>query len=352
MVTVVSVVGARPQFVKLAPVHKSLITNGFEHRIIHTGQHYDAKLSDVFFQEFGIPEPDISLGIGSHSHATQTARIMIGLEESLIDLNPDWVLAYGDTNSTLACAIACSKLPFRLAHIEAGLRSNNKEMPEEHNRILTDHCSDLLLAPTHAAMEFLREENLGSKSHLVGDVMIDILNLVKSSIEKEGDNLPLSIDPSEEYILATIHRQENTDYKDRLQEIVSSLQNLRLPTFIPSHPRLVKKCEEFGITLAKGNLNPVDPLSYRELITVALSSDHIVTDSGGLQKEAFHLGTPCTTVRTETEWPETLSGEWNRLAEPSKIAESILRQAPNTNRGTPFGNGDAANNISQLLKDI
>ena len=326
MVTVVSVVGARPQFVKLAPVHKSLIANGFEHQIIHTGQHYDAKLSDVFFKNSEF-EPDINLGIGSHSHATQTARIMIGLEESLIDLNPDWVLAYGDTNSTLACAIACSKLPFRLAHIEAGLRSNNKEMPEEHNRILTDHCSDLLLAPTHAAMEFLREENLGSKSHLVGDVMIDILNLVKSSIEKEGDNLPLPIDPSEEYILATIHRQENTDHKDRLQEIISSLQNLRVPTFIPSHPRLVKKCEEFGIKLAKGNLNPVDPLSYRELITAALSSDHIVTDSGGLQKEAFHLGTPCTNGPYRNRMARDSFGEWNRLAEPSKIAESIQRQA-------------------------
>jgi len=346
---ILSVVGARPQFVKLAPVHKALSGKGVEHLVIHTGQHYDSKLSDIFFEEFNIPTPIANLSIGSHSHAAQTAKIIESLETHIVSQKPDWVLCYGDTNSTLACAVVCSKLPFKMAHIEAGLRSKNTFMPEEHNRILTDHCSDLLFAPTDNAMQHLKSEGLSERSHLVGDVMIDVLNTAKETVSGQGSSSEEVNVQEGEFYLATIHRQENTDIDYRLREIIGALSELDLPTYIPSHPRLIKRCKEFDIEINNGSLRSIDPLSYRELVATVMKAEHVITDSGGLQKESFHLGTPCTTVRTETEWVETLTGEWNKLVEPRQIIDAISRPRPSTERGFPFGLGDAADNIAKLL---
>ena len=346
---IVSVVGARPQFVKLAPVHLSLTAQGVEHIVIHTGQHYDEQLSGNFFREFDIPQPNTNLNIGSHSHAVQTAKMIEGLEPTIMKSNPDWVVAYGDTNSTLACAIVCSKLPFRLAHIEAGLRSHNRLMPEELNRIITDHSSDILLAPTETAMQHLTNEGLENKSHLVGDVMIDILNKVRDSLNGKCESVSSMAGLEGEYNLATIHRQENTDNETRLREIINALASLEQTTYIPSHPRLVARCSQFNIALNTGNLSPINPLTYRELVASVMQSQHVITDSGGLQKETFHLGTPCTTVRPETEWPETLYGGWNILTEPADIQQSVNRTEPNQERKSPYGTGNASNLITELL---
>lgn len=346
---IVSVVGARPQFVKLAPVHQSLTRRGVDHIIIHTGQHYDEQLSDIFFKELVIPTPDINLHIGSQTHALQTAKMIEALEPHIIDLAPDWVIAYGDTNSTLACAIVCSKLPFRLAHIEAGVRSGNRNMPEEHNRIMTDHSSDILLAPSKTAMQNLKSEGLQSISHFVGDVMIDILTKVKSSLNGNYKSLSSTAGLEGKFNIATVHRQENTDSKARLQQIINHIANLETPTYIPAHPRLIKRSKQYGIDLNIGNLSPINPLSYRQLVASVIRSQHVITDSGGLQKEAYYLGIPCTTIRAETEWPETLIGNWNALAEPQDIGDLVHRPQPTVERASPYGVGDASDAITNIL---
>ena len=349
---ILSVVGARPQLVKLAPMNKALTENGIEHCVIHTGQHYDHRMSDIFFDEFGIPDPDVNLGVGSSSHAVQTARMMEGLEDHVSKLSPDWVLAYGDTNSTLAAALVCVKLGIPIAHIEAGLRSHNRSMPEEHNRVVTDHCSDLLFAPTETAMDFLKREGLGERSVMVGDVMIDILEVVRASLVDDPIDVPQTIGERGPFILATIHRQENTDNDRRLKQILKSLSDLHTRVIIAAHPRLVDRCETFGIDLTQGSLNPIAPLTYRELVATAIQAEAIVTDSGGLQKEAYFLGTLCSTVRFETEWPETLNGNWNMLVKDlSEMANIVDRPKPTSERGTPFGNGYAANKIVNILED-
>jgi len=348
-VRIVSVVGARPQFVKLAPVHLSLTRHDVDHIIIHTGQHYDEQLSDVFFKQLALPAPAINLHIGSQTHALQTAKMIEALEPQITDLAPDWVIAYGDTNSTLACAIVCSKLPFRLAHIEAGLRSNNRNMPEEHNRIITDHSSDVLLAPSETAMQNLKSEGLQSRSHFAGDVMIDILSKVSDSLNGQHESISSSAGLNGKFNIATIHRQENTDSKARLQQIINHIGNLETPTYIPAHPRLIKCCEQYSINLNSGNLSPINPLGYRELVASIIQSQHVITDSGGLQKEAHYLGTPCTTIRTETEWPETLLGNWNALTEPEDIGDLVHRPQPTEERGYPYGVGNASDAITNIL---
>ena len=349
---VVSVVGARPQFVKLAPMDNALAENEIEHYVIHTGQHYDRRMSDIFFDEFGIPEPDINLEVGSSSHAIQTARMMEGLEEHVRKFSPDWVLAYGDTNSTLAAALVCVKLEIPIAHIEAGLRSHNRSMPEEHNRVITDHCSDLLFAPTENAMKFLEQEGLGERSVMVGDVMIDILKVVEASLVDNPIDVSQITGGETPFALATIHRQENTDNDHRLEKILKSLSEFDMRVIIAAHPRLVDRCAKFGIDLSRGSLKPIEPLTYRELVATSLQAEAIVTDSGGLQKEAYFLGTPCSTVRFETEWPETLNGNWNMLVKDLSDIEHIVgRPKPTAERGSPFGNGYAAKRIVSVLED-
>ena len=348
---VLSVVGARPQFVKLAPIAKAMQKQGVEHIIVHTGQHYDPMLSDVFFRDLGIPSPDEHLGIGSGSHGEQTGKMLIAIEPVLQKYQPDWVLVYGDTNSTLAAAVAAVKLHLPLAHLEAGLRSFNRRMPEEHNRVLTDHAADLLLAPTAVAAEHLRNEGLAERTVVVGDVMTDVVLQVKEQVKDKPSPIMEEFGFSEgAYRLATIHRPDNTDDKARLEQILNSLADLDLPTVILAHPRLVAKCKEHGIELGRRNLLAHRPLAYPELVASALHSAGVVTDSGGLQKEAFLLGTMCTTVRPETEWVETVELGWNQLVEPgAPLIKAAQRPQAETTSATPYGDGKAAEKVVDML---
>ena len=348
---VLSVVGARPQFVKLAPVARALRQARHEHVIVHTGQHYDPGMSDVFFAGLQIADPDVHLGVGSASHGVQTGAMLGALEAVIGEHRPDWVLVYGDTNSTLAGALAAVKLHISVAHLEAGLRSFNRRMPEEHNRVLTDHAADLLLAPTEVAMRHLAVEGLAQRSHLVGDVMTDVCLQVRSAVGSSKPTLPAGLDASGGYLVATIHRAENTDDAGRLLGVVAALQALPLPVVLLAHPRLVGRAAEMGLRLTGGAVHEVPPVGYEDLVRLVVHSRGVVTDSGGLQKEAFLLGVPCTTLRTETEWVETLEGGWNELdPDLSRVRELAARPAPTTLRGTPYGDGAAADRVTAVLE--
>lgn len=351
---VLSVVGARPQFVKLGPVHHALIAAGAEHVIVHTGQHYDPNLSDVFFADLDIPKPDVHLGVGSGTHGVQTGSMLEQMDAVLTEHRPDWTLVYGDTNSTIAGALSAVKLHFPIAHLEAGLRSFNREMPEEINRVLTDHASDLLLAPTEVAMGHLRDEGLGERSVMVGDVMTDVCLRTKELVADA--ELPFSSDipTADGYVVATIHRPANTDDAERLGAVIETLRNIELPVVLLAHPRLVAKAAEHGIELSGGSLHTTEPLAYPQMVRAVATAAGVVTDSGGLQKEAFLLGTPCTTVRTETEWTETLEGGWNIL-DPglSNVVASATRPRPTSERGTPYGDGQASVRVvAELQKHL
>ncbi len=340
---VVSVVGARPQFVKLAPVAAAFVETGDTHVIVHTGQHYDEELSDVFFADLRIPDPDVHLGVGSGSHGTQTGAMLAALDAVLGEHAPDWVLVYGDTNSTLAGALSAVKLHLPVAHLEAGLRSFNRRMPEEHNRVLTDHAADLCLAPTEVAMRHLADEGLLDRSVLVGDVMTDVCFLVRDAVHDAAPSLPAGIDVSSGYVVSTIHRAENTDDPVRLRAIVAALAALPLPVVLLAHPRLVARCREFDIELDGKAVHPAKPLPYPQMVSTVLHSRGVVTDSGGLQKEAFLLGVPCTTLRSETEWTETLDEGWNVLdPDLSNVPELAARPHPSSGRAQPYGDGAAA----------
>lgn len=349
---VLSVVGARPQFVKLAPISRAAQKAGVEHIIVHTGQHYDPMLSDVFFDELGIPAPDVHLGVGSGSHGVQTGA-MLGALDSVIDAHrPDWVLVYGDTNSTLAATLSAVKMHVPVAHLEAGLRSFNRRMPEEHNRVLTDHAADLLLAPTETAMRHLAAEGLRARSRLVGDVMTDVLFAVRETLagRVSGSAPAMGLDPGE-YYLATIHRAENTDDPERLRAVVEALAGLDRPVILLAHPRIIARAAAAGVSLTQGALSSRPPLAYADLIAAALGSAGVVTDSGGLQKEAFLLRVPCTTVRSETEWVETVDLGWNVLAESAEdIAAAVRREAPAPTDATPYGDGHAATRVIEALR--
>lgn len=348
---IVSVVGARPQFVKLAPIHKATKAAGVEHVIVHTGQHYDPMLSDVFFADLGIAEPNVHLGVGSGTHGVQTGAMLAALDAVFDEHRPDWVLVYGDTNSTVAAALSAVKMHIPVAHLEAGLRSFNRRMPEEHNRVMTDHAADLLLAPTQVAVDHLAAEGLAERTELVGDVMTDVLLEVRDDIAGRQSVLlnELGIEPGG-YYLATIHRAENTDDPTRLAAVAAGLAGLDKPVVLLAHPRVVAKAAEHGVNLTQGSLVAHAPLAYPDLISAALSSDGVVTDSGGLQKEAFLLGVPCTTVRTETEWVETVELGWNVLANSAEeIAAAVTRPRPNDTDAQPYGDGHAAERVVATL---
>lgn len=347
---ILSVVGARPQFVKLAPVAAALAGANAEHVIVHTGQHYDTLMSDVFFADLAIPEPDVHLGIGSASHGAQTGAMLAALEDVIDERRPDWVLVYGDTNSTLAGALSAVKLHTPVAHLEAGLRSHNRRMPEEHNRVLTDHASDLLLAPTTVAMDNLAGEGLAARSVLVGDVMTDICYLVRNAVTATPPELPAGMSNGEPYVVATIHRPDNTDDPDRLERIAAALASVPAPVLLLAHPRLVSRAEEFGVSLTRGSVTGCAPLGYPEMVAAVLGAAGVVTDSGGLQKEAYLLGTPCTTLRSETEWVETLDGGWNILDDDlGRVPDVACRPRPATPRGAPYGDGHAAEAVARIL---
>lgn len=347
-VKVMSVVGARPQFVKLAPISRAFKEKGIEHVIVHTGQHYDPLMSDSFFSELSIPRPDVHLSVGSGPHGQQTGQMLIELEKVIQEIKPSWVLVYGDTNSTLAAALAAAKLQVPIAHLEAGLRSFNRAMPEEHNRVLTDHSADLLLAPTDVAMKHLADEGLSSRSVLVGDVMTDVLFHVRDQVKNQA--LPLPAMADQPYYIATIHRPQNTDTPERLTTLVHSLAAMDHPVFLLAHPRLQAKAKEWNLHQDVGALRWCDPLPYPQLVRAAMGAKSVITDSGGLQKEAFLLRTPCITVRTETEWVETVELGWNVLAAPGPGIQTAAKNLnPKPTQATPYGEGRAAMQVAEVL---
>jgi UDP-N-acetylglucosamine 2-epimerase (non-hydrolysing) len=346
--------------VKLAPITAAMSRTSHEHRIVHTGQHYDADLSDVFFAGLDIPDPDIHLGVGSGSHGAQTGTMLTALDPIFDAERPDWVLVYGDTNSTIAATLAAVKLHVPVAHLEAGLRSFNRRMPEEHNRVLTDHAADLLLAPTQVAMQHLADENLADRSVLVGDVMVDVCLQVRDRVlaaPLAESGLPPTLDTTAPYVVATLHRPDNTDDRTRLDGILTALADLPVQVALLAHPRLVAKAEHHGLTLERGCIRVGRPLPYAAMVSAVIGSVGVVTDSGGLQKEAFLLGRAVTTIRTETEWVETLDGGWNVLVpDPHELGaddfgDLVTRGAPDTDLGTPYGDGMAAGRAVHALAE-
>ncbi len=346
---IVSIIGARPQFIKAAVITKLIEKEKYMQEIIvHTGQHYDDNMSKVFFDELEIRKPDYNLGVGSASHAVQTGLMLQRIEKVLIDEEPDWVLVYGDTNSTIAGSLAAAKLHIKTAHVEAGLRSFNMNMPEEINRILTDRISNLLFAPTINAVKLLEKEGLGGNTVFTGDVMYDsILHYQKLS----DKTFPLGkITNIENFYLATIHRQENTDDKTRLQNIFSAFSELGNKVIVPLHPRTKKLLDK--ITYSE-NVKIIEPVSYLEMITLLKNCKKVLTDSGGLQKEAYFLKKPCITLRDETEWIETLEGNWNFVVGTNK--EDILKKINIKKFGkqsNAFGNGKAGEKIVAELERL
>ena len=342
---VLSVVGARPQFVKLAPVDQALRSAGHRHVIVHTGQHYDGLLSQVFFDDLGIGAPDVNLGVGSRSVTGQVAAILACLDSVLAEHRPDWVLVYGDTNSTLGGALAATQHRLPLAHLEAGLRSFDRRMTEERNRILADHAADLLLAPTPVAVQNLTAEGLAGRTVLTGDVMVDTLTAIRSRIDAASEKLS-AFAKDGPYLLATVHRAETTDSPDRLAATLDALSRCPLPVQLVAHPRLIKQARSFGLPLSAGALRASLPLPYPQMIAAMLASRGVVTDSGGLQKEALLLGVQCTTLRSNTEWPETLQDGWNVLVSDLRdLPVAVSRARPPGGPPSPYGRSGVADRV-------
>jgi UDP-N-acetylglucosamine 2-epimerase len=326
---IASIVGARPNFIKCAPLSREL-RKEFDEDIIHTGQHYDYEMNKVFFDELKIPEPDYHLGVGSGSHAYQTGEILKRTEDVLLKEAPDLVLVFGDTNSTLAGALAASKLHIKIGHIEAGLRSFDRQMPEETNRILTDHCSDLLFCPTETAVENLKKEGIENGVYLTGDVMVDALQENIKIAELKSNVLDRLCLKQEEYYLATIHRPENTDDFEKLKSIVDAFCVMENMVF-PCHPRTEKKLKQFGLwdKLTK-KVKVIKPVGYLDMLMLEKNAKKILTDSGGIQKEAYIFKVPCITLRENTEWIETIDEGWNVLVGANK--EKIVKMANENNK--------------------
>lgn len=355
-----TVVGARPQFVKASAVSRVLRKTHTE-ILVHTGQHYDRNMSAVFFDELDIPHPDYNLGVGSASHGRQTGEMLIKIEEILLREKPDAVLVYGDTNSTLAGALAASKLLIPVAHVEAGLRSYNKAMPEEQNRVLTDHISHFLFCPTETAVGNLKKEGVTENVYNTGDVMADALFHYREISGRKFESVGLgALNPLFEntsnlnngYILCTIHRAENTAGERKLENILAALEQLPLPVIFPTHPRIREQLADLQKKHGYKNIRFVEPVGYLYMIYLASHAQKIVTDSGGLQKEAYLLKVPCVTVRDQTEWVETLHGGWNILAAAN--TEDILQKAARVRPDEAqwracYGGGDAAEKISRFL---
>ncbi len=374
---VVNIVGARPQFIKLAPVLKAIGRHNKDNRaqniqevLIHTGQHYDYEMSGVFFEELGLKSPDFNLDVGSGPHGYQTGEMLKKIEEVLLKEKPDLAIVYGDTNSTLAGGLAAAKLHIPLAHVEAGLRSYNRLMAEEHNRVLTDHMSDFLFCPTETAVKNLQNEgfkNIINSGKLIpknyrfpgnqevpvvintGDVMYDAVLLYGELAQEKSsilDKLSLS---TKNYALVTIHRAENTDNSENLKSIFKGLRDISqkgLKIVLPIHPRTQKRIRE--ISIETQGLLLIDPVSYLDMLVLEESAKLIITDSGGVQKEAFFFKVPCITVRDETEWPETVESGWNMLV--GKSLNKIAMEASSARKsGCPYGDGNASDRILWLI---
>jgi len=347
---ILTVLGARPQFIKAAAVSKVLRTQHTE-ILVHTGQHYDENMSDIFFDELEIPRPDYNLCVGSGNHGHQTGTMLIKLEEIYEEVKPDLVLVYGDTNSTLAGALCASKLLIPVAHIEAGLRSFNKNMPEEQNRILTDHLSKYLFVPTNSAFKNLSNEGITKNVYNVGDVMYDgILQFTKIAERKSNILERLNL-KNEEFILTTIHRAENTNDYNRMKNIIEALSDSGEKVILPLHPRTQKYIENYNLKLGS-NINIIEPVGYLDMIMLESACKKIVSDSGGIQKEAFFMKKPCITMRDETEWIETVETGWNTIvgADKSKILDAILNFTVPKEQSNIFGDGHAAEAILNVIQ--
>jgi len=350
---IVTIVGARPQFIKAAVVSRALRTkNKLVELIVHTGQHFDANMSDIFFDELSIPHPDFNLGIGGGTHGQNTGRMLEAVESVLLQEQPDWVLVYGDTDSTLAGALAAAKLHIPIAHVEAGLRSFNRSMPEEINRVLTDHAADQLFAPTDAACRNLADEGIStSRIARVGDVMYDAALYYGALAEQRSTVLHRLGLSQSGYVLATIHRQENTDVADRLVNILTGLADSHWPVVLPLHPRTRQRIAAMP-QFRQGSLRLIDPVGYLDMIMLEKNARLIATDSGGVQKEAYFHCIPCLTLRDETEWIELVEIGANRLvgaereAIRSAINQTMLPAVPATSL---YGDGQASTAIADIL---
>ena len=354
---IVTVVGARPQFIKAAAVSREIAaTHGVAERLVHTGQHHDANMSDTFFAELGIPAPAHRLGIAGLSHGAMTGRMLEALEAVMTEERPDVVLVYGDTNSTLAGALAAAKLHIPVAHVEAGLRSFNRAMPEEINRVLTDHCSDLLFTPTSTATRNLATEGVpADRVRQVGDVMYDAVLWFASDLPERPAILERHGLEARRYVLATIHRQETTDDPARLRAVVEGLATVarEMPVILPLHPRTRARIDSAGLRPVIGDATVIEPVGYRDMVALTSRAAVVATDSGGLQKEAFFQSVPCVTLRTETEWGELVDAGWNRLVPPNDataIATAIAGAVGSSGRAeAPYGEGRAAAAILENL---
>ncbi len=350
---IVSIVGARPQFIKAAALSSALRARGHTEFLVHTGQHYDAAMSDVFFDELGIPQPDANLSIGSGLHGEMTGAMLASIERVCLNETPDAVLVYGDTNSTLAGALAASKLNIPVAHVEAGLRSFNRAMPEEVNRVVTDHVSRWLLCPSPVSAENLAREGITRGVHIVGDLMCDTL-LRAAEIAKAKPSIVAKLGlPPKGFALATIHRASNTDDADILRGLLRALTHAGMPVVFPMHPRCRARIEAFGLqdALKNPSLRVIDPVGYLEMVQLLADARLVLTDSGGLQKEAYWLRVPCVTLREESEWTETVTSGWNHIAGTSAdtILEIVRKITPPAEHPDFYGAGDAAERICKAL---
>lgn len=352
---IVTVIGARPQFIKASMI--SRILQGFvEEIIVHTGQHYDGQMSAVFFKQLELPTPKYHLGIGSDTHGKQTGRMIEAIETVLYTEQPQLLLVYGDTNSTLAASLAASKLGIPIAHVESGLRSFNKKMPEEINRVVTDHLSALLFCPTEESVRNLQREGIKQHVHLVGDVMYDSVLQYKQLAMRHSDILEkLKLSPSS-YYLSTIHRAENTDNPALLAHLLDTLIKLDHKVVFPMHPRTEKLIRQWHLEkyLSASNLIIVKPLSYLDMLNLEYNAKLILTDSGGVQKEAYMLQVPCITLRNETEWVETVAAGWNQIAgiDSGRILQLISELQIPTESPPIFGDGNASRKICQILASL
>jgi UDP-GlcNAc3NAcA epimerase len=348
---IVTVVGARPQFVKAAAVSRLLRKKASEY-LVHTGQHYDDNMSEVFFRELGIPAPDASLGIGSASHGAQTGRMLEAVEVVLLREQPDAVLVYGDTNSTLAACLAASKLKLPIAHVEAGLRSFRLTIPEEVNRIVADHLSTLLLAPSETAVRNLEREGLAARSRYVGDVMADALASARELVA--GSPGAPTGRRAGDYVLATIHRPSNTDDPHVLWSLLEALGSLDVDVIFPVHPRTRSALQRIGRRVPP-RIELREPVGYLDMVQLELGARAIVTDSGGVQKEAYWVGVPCVTLRDETEWVETVALGWNTLVgtDAGRIVKALTSELRRPNERPPlYGEGVAAASAVEAILSV
>jgi UDP-N-acetylglucosamine 2-epimerase len=354
---IVTIVGARPQFIKAAPVSRAIRDHNEKEKdpriievLVHTGQHYDHGMSQIFFDELDISEPELNLGVGSGSHGWQTGQMLERIEEVLLEEKPDYVVVYGDTNSTLAGALAAVKLHIPVAHVESGLRSFNRDMPEEHNRVVADHCADMLFCPTQTAVDNLAREGVTSGVHLVGDTMYDAVLQCAARAQKRSTILEdLNLEPKT-YLLTTIHRPYNTDITENLRNIFRAFAEIGEVIVFPAHPRTSKKIaalkSEFPQESVPANIKIVEPVGYLDMLVLEENAQVILTDSGGMQKEAYFFSVPCITLRPETEWLETVESGWNVVAgaDISAIVEGYQQaiNSPPTKRPNLYGDGNAA----------